>query len=112
MRVALGRLLRLAGYEVAAFDSGEAFLGSLGARVPCCALVDVHMPGLSGFEVYSRMRGAKLAVPVVFISASDDAALSAKVAEAGGVALLRKPFSNEALLESVAAALRARACAT
>ena len=55
VRTALGRLLRLADYEVAAFASGDAFLASLATRRPDCAIIDIHMEGLSGFEVKSRL---------------------------------------------------------
>ena len=106
VRTALGRLLRLADYHVAAFASGEAFLASLATRRPDCAIVDVHMDGLSGLETKAQLTAAYRDVPVVFITASDDAALDRSVAEAGGVTLLRKPFSNDALVEAVSAALR------
>jgi FixJ family two-component response regulator len=102
---ALGRLLRLADYEVAAFGSGEEFLDSLTSRRPDCVILDVHMPGLSGFEVRTRLCAAQQGVPVVFITASGDLALDQRVLAAAGVALLRKPFSSDALLEAVAAAL-------
>ena len=108
VRTALRRLLRLADFEVAPFGSGEAFLASLAARRPDCAILDVHMPGLSGFDVQSRMRAARIDIPVVFITASDDVALDRKVQQAGGVKLLRKPFSNDELLDAVAAALSRR----
>jgi len=110
VRTALGRLLRLADYEVATFGSGEEFLASIAARPPDCVILDVHMPGLSGFDVQSRLRAASIEVPVVFITASDDLALGQKAREAGGVTLLRKPFSNDALLEAVDAALRSKPC--
>ena len=110
VRTALGRLLRLADYEVATFGSGEEFLASLAARPPDCVILDVHMPGLSGFDVQSRLRIAHLDVPVVFITASDDLALGRAVSEAGGVRLLRKPFSNDELLDAVGAALRSKRC--
>ncbi|HTR59100.1 MAG TPA: response regulator [Casimicrobiaceae bacterium] len=106
VRTALGRLLRLADYEVAAFGSGEEFLASLMTRRPDCAILDVHMPGLSGFDVKARMCAARFEIPVVFITASDDIALDRAVCEAGGVTLLRKPFSNDALLDAVGTALR------
>lgn len=102
----LGRLLRLAEYQVAAFACGEEFLSSLAAWRPDCVILDVHMPGLSGFEVQSRLRAAHIDVPVVFITASDDLALAQNVLAAGGAELLRKPFSNDALLLAVGAALR------
>ena len=106
VRTALGRLLRLADYEVAAFGCGEEFLASLTTRRPECAILDVHMPGLSGFDVKARMRAAHIEIPVVFITASDDLALDQTVRHAGGVTLLRKPFSNDALLDAVGMALR------
>jgi len=109
VRTALGRLLRLADYHVAAFASGAAFLASLTVRRPDCAVIDIHMDGLSGFETKAQLAAAHGDVPVVFITASDDTALDKSVADAGGVALLRKPFSNDALVEAVKAALRHRA---
>jgi FixJ family two-component response regulator len=105
---ALGRLLRLADYQVATFGSGEALLVSLAARVPDCAILDVHMPGLSGLDVGARLRADRIEIPIIFITASDDLGLDQTVLDAGGVRLLRKPFSNDALLEAVSAALRSK----
>ena len=105
VRTALGRLLRLADYEVVAFASGEAFLCSLATRRPDCAIVDIHMDGLSGLEVKARLRAAHGEIPVVFITASDDTGLDRSAAAAGGVTLLRKPFSNESLIQAVEMAL-------
>jgi FixJ family two-component response regulator len=106
VRTMLGRLLRLADYRVSAFASGEEFLDSLHTQLPACVILDVHMPGLSGLDVQSRMCAAQIDVPVVFITASDDVALDRVVLEAGGKRLLRKPFSNDELLEAIGAALR------
>jgi len=108
VRTMLGRVLRLADYRTTAFASGEEFLASLAARLPACAILDVHMPGLSGLEVQSRLRAACIPVPVVFITASDDIDLDRSALDAGGVCLLRKPFSSEVLLDAVGAALRSR----
>jgi FixJ family two-component response regulator len=112
VRTALGRLLRLADYDVAAFGSSDEFLASLAVRRPACVILDVHMPGLSGFDVKARLCAANVDVPVVFITASDDLALDQAVADAGGVRLLRKPFSNDALLDAVGAALRSKSCSS
>ena len=106
VRIMLGRLLRLADYRVIAFPSGEEFLASLTMQLPVCAVLDVHMPGLSGLDVQSRMRAAHIEVPVVFITASDDIALDRSSLEAGAVCLLRKPFSSNELLEAVDIALQ------
>ena len=104
-RTALGRLLRLTDYDVAVFTSGEEFLGSIEARRPDCVVLDVHMPGLSGFDVQARLQATNVDLPVIFITASDDPDLDRLALEAGGRCLLRKPFSNDELLEAVAAAL-------
>ena len=108
VRTMLGRVLRLADYRVNAFASGEEFLASLIGRLPACAILDVHMPGLSGLDVHAHMRATRIEVPVVFITASDDPALDRLVLEAGAVGLLRKPFSSDELLEAVGAALRSK----
>ena len=79
---------------------------SAATRRPDCAIVDVHLDGLSGFDVKAQLTALHGEVPVVFVTASDDAALDRSVAEAGGVTLLRKPFSNDALVEAVNAALQ------
>ena len=108
VRAALGRLLRLADFTVLAFASGEEFLDSLAARVPDCVLLDVHMPGLTGPQVQARLRAAGLDLPVVFITASDDADVERRALEAGGLQVLHKPFTNETLLDALRLALSPR----
>ena len=105
VRTMLGRLLRLANYEVAAFGGGDEFLASLPHRRPDCIILDVHMPGLSGLDVQARLSAARIEIPAVFITGSDDVALDGKVQHAGGVKLLRKPFSNDELLQAIGLAL-------
>ena len=105
VRTALRRLLRLASYDVQVFESGDAFLASVRERVPDCALLDVNLQGLSGFEVHARLNEAGWKIPVVFVTASDDPELDDAARRAGGSQLLRKPFSNEALLAAVERAL-------
>ena len=105
-RTALRRLLRLTDYDVAEFASGEAFLAALETQRPDCVVLDVHMPGLSGFDVQARLHAMHADIPVIFITASDDPDLDRLALEAGGRRLLRKPFSNDELLEAVGAALQ------
>ncbi len=107
VRVALGRLLRLANYEVLAYASGEEFLAALDDCVPDCAVLDVHLPGLTGIQVQQRLQSGAVRFPVVFITASEDAAVDRDAREAGGLCVLRKPFSSAELLASIALALRA-----
>jgi len=108
VRTALGRLLRLADYEVAAFSSGDEFLASLAVRVPACVILDVHMPEISGFAVQAQLGASNFDIPAVFITASDDPDLDATVRDAHGIALLRKPFASKDLLAAVGDALRSK----
>lgn len=106
VRRALGRVLRLAGYEVLGFESGQDFLDSLNSRVPDCVLLDIHMPGLTGLQVRDRLTATQPRMPVVFITASDDVELAKQVC-GGTSALLRKPFARQVLLDAIDSALRA-----
>lgn len=65
VRKAIERLLRSAGMEARAFASGEDFLAALPDFRPDCVVLDVHMPGLSGFEVMAQLKGR---MPVVVIT--------------------------------------------
>jgi len=105
VRTALRRLLRLGGYDVAVYESGEEFLASLAARVPDCVVLDIHMQGLSGFDVVAQLGASHARIPTVFITASDDPDLDDAVCRAGVEQLLRKPFSSDALLAAVETAL-------
>jgi FixJ family two-component response regulator len=105
VRGMLGRLLRLANYQVSAFSSGVEFLASLNEHSPACAIVDIDMPELTGLEVQSRMRAAHIRIPVVLITALEDPAFDKSAADAGAVSLLRKPFSSDELLRAVDVAL-------
>ena len=106
VRTALERLLRLADYEVAGFASGDLFLASLAQRVPDCALLDLNMPGRSGLQVQAQLRTDHIAVPVVFITASDDPEVERRALEAGGLRVLHKPFGNDELLAALRSALQ------
>jgi FixJ family two-component response regulator len=105
VRTMLGRVLRLAGYRVTAFAAGEDFMASLATRLPGCAIVDIHMPRMTGFDVQSRLLGANVPVPVIFITASDDAALDVLARQLKVTRVLRKPFSGDELLAAVSAEL-------
>lgn len=105
VRVALGRVLRLAAYDVDTFGSGEEFLASVESSRPACAILDLHLHGLPGLEVQARLLAANRQIPVVFITASDDSTLDDVARASGGVQLLRKPFSSDELLKAVGIAL-------
>ena len=66
-----------------------------------CLIVDVHLPGISGFTLRDRLSLKGALPPVIFITAFDEPETRAKAASAGAAAFLTKPFSGRALLETI-----------
>jgi FixJ family two-component response regulator len=105
VRKAIVRLLTVAGFQTIAFDSAEAFLDSSeDARQNGCVVIDINLPGLSGFELQERMRATAF-LPVVFITAHDEPSVRARYQQSGAVAYLVKPFPAEELITAVKKAL-------
>lgn len=106
VRRAIKRLLRSAGLASETFKSGDEFLemfDSIPSYRPACIVLDVQMPGLNGLEIQRRL-GAS-AIPVIFITAHDEAGVREQALAAGAAAYLRKPFNDEVLIEAVRTAL-------
>jgi FixJ family two-component response regulator len=102
---ALQRLLRSAGLKVEVFAGGAEFLASLPDHQPDCVVLDIHMPGVTGFEVQARLSEAGLALPVVIITGYDTPETRHRVLAGGAVAYLRKPVDDQALLDAITKAL-------
>src|SRR5262245_19723995 len=102
---ALHRLLSASNFSVATFASGQAFLDSLPASRPDCLLLDLQMPNLSGHEVQCELARAGVRLPVVIITAYDEADSRARCLKAGATAYLLKPVDEQALLSAIAQAV-------
>jgi FixJ family two-component response regulator len=100
VRRALQRLVESAGYTVQAFASAREFLEWLPRGQAACLLLDVHMDGMNGFDLVQR-----LAVPVIFITAHDDAMTLDRITRAKAVGHLRKPIDGQAVLNAIRAAV-------
>jgi FixJ family two-component response regulator len=105
VRIALRRLLRSASLDVETFSSGAEFLDSLKSHRPACALLDLHMPHVSGFAVQARLAEAGIRLPVVVITAHDSEETRERALAAGVVAYLRKPVDDQTLLDAIASAI-------
>lgn len=101
MRRALGRLLTLNGFLGDTFSSGEEFLRSLAVHAPDCVVLDLYLSGMTGFEVQARMKEAGLSVPVIAMTGHDSQTARQRVLDGGARAYLRKPVSEEVLLEAI-----------
>jgi FixJ family two-component response regulator len=105
MRTALQGLLKSAGLLAQAFASAEEFLRSGLQRNTACLITDIRMPGMSGLELQAHLNADHCRIPTIFITAHGDAKMRMQAMRAGAVEFLAKPFDDEALLESVRAAL-------
>jgi len=101
---ALRRLLCTDGFRVCTFSSAEEFLESPRAS-PACLVLDVHLGGLSGLDLQERLLAAGRRIPVVFITAHDDAVTRERAHRAGAIDYLRKPFNDETLIAGIKRAL-------
>ena len=105
MRAALQGLLKSAGLSGQAFASAEEFLESGQQFQTACLIADIRMPGMSGLELQARLNAEHCKIPTIFITAHGDTKMRMQALRAGAVEFLAKPFDDEALLESVRAAL-------
>ena len=81
------------------------FLNSQALQATDCLILDVRMPGMSGPELQRQLIASQHSIPIVFITAHGDEAVRARVLGDGAVDCLLKPFTEDALLNAVNAAL-------
>jgi len=106
VREALRSLLKSVGFEAEVFGSAEDFLSSGHLPGTSCLILDVRMPGMSGFELHEKLIDDEDGVPIIFISAHADEEARARALRSGAVDFLLKPFSDEALLHAIETAMR------
>jgi FixJ family two-component response regulator len=106
VRESLPDLLRQFGFAAQAFSSAEAFLASEVVGETRCLILDVAMPGMSGPDLQQELTRRRREIPIVFITAHEDATIRPRLLARGAVECLFKPFSETALLEALTTALR------
>jgi FixJ family two-component response regulator len=94
------------GFQAAGFESAELFLKSGQLHETSCLIVDVRMPGMSGLQLQSHLAALGCTIPIIFITAYDDKASYRRALQAGAVAFLGKPFTDEILFQTIRSALR------
>ena len=108
VREATGDLVQSLGYEVLTFESAERFLESGRLAETSCLITDLHMPGLSGLDLQSRLITEGQRIPVIFITAFPEERFRRHAMNAGAVGFLSKPFDEESLIRYLETALRAQ----
>lgn len=101
MRVSMQFLLEACGYDVASYADPCGLLADLGAETPSCAIIDIHLARGDGLDACRSLRDRRPDLPTIFVTGRVDQRIRAGAAELGAVALLEKPFADEALLEAV-----------
>jgi FixJ family two-component response regulator len=104
MRRSIVRLLGVNGFAARDYPSAEAFLDCRAASEAACLVLDVHLDGMSGFELGRRLKASGSQLPVIFITAADDEATESRAMELGCIAFLQKPFAPNALIGLIAKA--------
>jgi FixJ family two-component response regulator len=105
MRSAVQDLLEAVNLPAHGFASAEEFLSSGKQHYTACLIADIRMPGMSGLELQAELNAERCRIPIIFITAHGDQRMRMQALRAGAVEFLAKPFDNEALLDSVRAAL-------
>jgi FixJ family two-component response regulator len=101
VRESLPDLLNEFGYSARTFFSAMEFLTSGAMDQTTCLILDIAMPGMTGIELQAELKRQNKPIPIIFITATRDEAVRARVVELGAVACLSKPFSDTALLEAL-----------
>jgi DNA-binding NtrC family response regulator len=101
VRAALAVVLNDAGFEVTSFVEGEAFLSAARARIPQCVLIDIHLPGCSGFDILRRLDALHYPAPVLIISGRGDIPTAIDAIRNGALDFIEKPFDPAAVATRV-----------
>jgi FixJ family two-component response regulator len=109
IRESLRGLIRSVGFAVNVFASAEEFLNSDHVHNTDCLILDVRMPGMNGLDLQRQLAATQYQIPVVFITAHGDEEARQRALNGGAVDYLLKPFSEEALLNAIGAALKSKA---
>jgi len=102
---ALQDLIESVGLSALCFGSREQFLDSQARHNAACLIADIRMPGMSGLQLQAKLKAEGCRIPIIFITAHDDAEMRILALRQGAAEFLTKPFNDAVLLEIVHAAV-------
>jgi FixJ family two-component response regulator len=105
IRDMLSSLFRSVGLRVLLFESAQEFLQSELEDAPSCLVLDIRLPRLSGFDLQAELAKSNINIPIIFLTGHGDISTSVRAMKGGAVDFLTKPFHEQEMLDSVAAAL-------
>jgi FixJ family two-component response regulator len=101
VRESLETLINWAGWQTETFESAREFLARPPMSCPCCLVLDVSLPGISGLELQNLIGNDRVDMPIIFITGHGDIPMSVQAMKAGAVEFLTKPIDDEALLTAI-----------
>jgi FixJ family two-component response regulator len=104
-RESMRRLMRSLGYPVATFSSAADFLASPRVGETACLIADVHMPAMTGLELFRHLIQTGHCIPTILVTAHPREAERAGALNDGAVCYLRKPIDEQSLTECLRATL-------
>ena len=105
LREALGRLFRSVDLESRLFSSVAELLLHKFPDVPCCLVLDIRLPGVSGLDFQTQLANSKIHVPIIMMTGHGDIPMSVRAMKGGAVDFLTKPFRDQDILDAVAHAI-------
>ena len=105
MRQAVQDLVESVGLRADSFADAKEFLRAQRSSGPCCLVLDVRLPQMSGLDFQSQLTELGVGIPIIFITAHGDIPMSVRALKSGAVEFLTKPFRDQDLLDAINQAL-------
>ncbi len=105
MRQAIQDLVESVDLRAESFTTGEEFLSKQRTSDPCCLVLDVRLPQMSGLDFQRQLAEIGVQIPIIFITAHGDIPMSVRALKSGAVEFLTKPFRDQDLLDAIQQAL-------
>jgi len=106
MRQAVQDLVESVGLRADSFADAKEFLRAQRSSGPCCLVLDVRLPQMSGLDFQSHLTELGVGIPMIFITAHGDIPMSVRALKSGAVEFLTKPFRDQDLLDAIQQALK------
>ena len=106
MRQAVQDLVESVGLHAESFATAQDFLNKKRTSDPCCLVLDVRLPQMSGLDFQKRLTEIGMRIPIIFITAHGDIPMSVRALKSGAVEFLTKPFRDQDLLDAIQQALQ------
>ena len=106
VRQSIQDLVESVGLRSQSFATPQDFLSSKRADGPCCLVLDVRLPGMSGLDFQRNLAESGIPIPIIFITGHGDNPMTVKAMKSGAVEFLPKPFRAQDMLDAIQQALQ------